>query len=58
MHDSIYRMAGSFRGVLIFVILMVDLAVMKTSHLQKLMPTVLIVCITSVVLGLFGASLS
>ena len=34
-------MAGNFRGVLIFVIFMVDLAVMKFSHPRKLMPTVI-----------------
>ena len=28
---AIYRMAGNFRGVLIFVIFVVDLAVMKIS---------------------------
>ena len=32
-------MAGNFRGVLIFVIFMVDLAVTKFFHPQKLMPT-------------------
>ena len=35
-----YRMAGNFRGVLIFVIFVVDLAVTKFSHPRKLMPTV------------------
>ena len=33
-------MADNFRGVLIFVIFVVDLAVTKFSHPQKLMPTV------------------
>ena len=33
-----YRMAGNFRGVLIFVIFVVDVAVTKFSHPQKLMP--------------------
>ena len=37
----IYRMAGNFRGVLIFVIFVVDLAVTKFSHPRKLMPTVI-----------------
>ena len=37
----IYHMAGNFREVLIFVIFMVDLAVTKFSHPQKLMPTVI-----------------
>ena len=32
-------MAGNFRGVLIFIIFMVDLAVTKFSHPRKLMPT-------------------
>ena len=34
-------MAGNFRGVLILVIVMIDLAVMKFSHPRKLMPTVI-----------------
>ena len=34
-------MADNFRGVLIFIIFVVDLAVMKFSHVQILMPTVL-----------------
>ena len=34
-------MVDNFRGVLIFVIFMVDLAIMKFSHPQKLMPTVI-----------------
>ena len=34
-------MAGNFRGVLIFVIFVVDLAVTKFSHPRKLMPTVI-----------------
>ena len=34
-----YHMAGNFRGVLIFVIFVVDLAVTKFSHPRKLMPT-------------------
>ena len=37
----IYHMAGNFRGVLIFVIFVVDLAVTKFSHPRKLMPTVI-----------------
>ena len=37
-----YRMAGNFRRVLIVVIFVVDLAVTKVFHLQKLMPTVII----------------
>ena len=36
--DNHYRMAGNFRGVLIFV---VDLAVKRFSHPRKLMPTVI-----------------
>ena len=36
-------MAGNFRGVLIFVIFVVDLAVTKFSHPRKLMPTVIMV---------------
>ena len=36
-----YRMAGNFRGVLIFVIFVVDLAVTKFSHPRKLMPKVI-----------------
>ena len=35
-------MAGNFRGVLIFVIFVVELAVTKISHPQKLMPTVIL----------------
>ena len=35
-------MAGNFHGVLIFVIFVVDLAVMKFSHPQKLMPTMIL----------------
>ena len=35
-----YHMAGNFRGVLIFIIFVVDLAVTKFSHPRKLMPTV------------------
>ena len=35
---STYRMAGNFRGVLLFVTFVVDSAVMKF-HLQKLMTT-------------------
>ena len=31
-------MAGNFRGVLVFVIFVVDLAVTKFSHPRKLMP--------------------
>ena len=38
---EVIRMAGNFRGVVIFVIFVVDLAVMKFSHPQKLMPTVI-----------------
>ena len=34
-------MAGNFRGVLIFVIFVVDLAVTKFSHPRKLMRTVI-----------------
>ena len=34
-------MVGNFRAVLIFVIFVVDLAVMKISHPRKLMPTVI-----------------
>ena len=34
-------MAGNFRGVLIFVIFVVDLAVTKFSHPRKLIPMVL-----------------
>ena len=34
-------MAGNFRGVLIFVIFVVDLAVTKFSHPWKLMPMVI-----------------
>ena len=34
-------MVGNFRGVLIFVIFVIDLVVMKFSHPQKLMPTVI-----------------
>ena len=37
----IYRMAGNFRGVLIFIIFVVELAVTKFSHPRKLMPTVI-----------------
>ena len=37
-------MAGNFRGVLIFVIFVVDLAVTKFSHPRKLMPTVTVIC--------------
>ena len=37
-------MAGNFCGVLIFVIFVVDLAVMKFSHQRKLMLTVIPVC--------------
>ena len=33
---SSYCMVGNFRGVLIFIIFTVDLAVMKTSHPEKL----------------------
>ena len=36
-----YRMVGIFCGVLIFVIIVIDLALMKSSHPQKLMPTVI-----------------
>ena len=36
-----YRMAGNFRGVLIFVIFVVNLAVTKFFHPRKLMPTVI-----------------
>ena len=36
-----YRMAGNFRGVLIFDIFVVDLAVTKFSHPRKLLPTVI-----------------
>ena len=36
-------MADNFRGVLIFVIFMVDLAVTKFFHPRKLMPTVIII---------------
>ena len=35
-------MADNFRGVLIFIIFVVDLAVTKFSHPRKLMPTVII----------------
>ena len=35
-------MVGNFRGVLIFIIFMVDLAVMKFSHPRKFMPTVIL----------------
>ena len=38
---STYRMAGNFRGVLIFIILVVDLAVTKFSHSRKVMPTMI-----------------
>ena len=34
-------MAGNFRGMLIFVIFVVDLAVTKFSHPRKLMPMVI-----------------
>ena len=34
-------MAGNFHGVIIFVIFVVDLAITKFSHPQKLMPTVI-----------------
>ena len=37
-----YHMVGNFHGVLIFVIFVVDLAVTKISHPQKLMPTVIL----------------
>ena len=40
--SSVYRMAGNFRGVLIFAIFLVDLAVTKIFHPWKLMPTVII----------------
>ena len=40
-YDVTYRMAGNFRGVPIFVIFVVDLAVTKFSHPQKLMPMVI-----------------
>ena len=36
---SVYRMVGNFRGVVIFIIFVVDLAVTKFSHPRKLMPT-------------------
>ena len=35
-----YRIAGNFRGVLIFIIFVVDLAVAKFSYPRKLMPMV------------------
>ena len=43
VHDAylIYCMAGNFRGVLILVIFVIDLAVTKLSHPRKLMPTVI-----------------
>ena len=34
-------MVGNFRGVLIFVIFVIDLAVTKFSHPRKLVPTVI-----------------
>ena len=37
-----YCMAGNLHGVLIFIIFMVDLAVTKFFHPQKLMPTVIV----------------
>ena len=40
------RMAGNFRGVLIFIIFVVDLAVTKFSHPKKLMPTVIWYCVS------------
>ena len=43
-YTTIYCMAGNFRGVLIFVIFVVDLAVTKFSHPRKLMPTVTVIC--------------
>ena len=36
---SVYCMVGNFRGVLIFIIFVVDLAVTKFSHPRNLMPT-------------------
>ena len=39
---AIYPVAGNFRGVLIFVIFVVDLAVTKFSHPLKLMPGVIL----------------
>ena len=45
-------MVGNFRGVLMFVIFVVDLAVTKFSHLRKLMPTVIMVLrIRAMVMG-------
>ena len=41
MKMIVYRMEGNFRGVLIFIIFVVDLAVTKFSHPRKLMPTVI-----------------
>ena len=44
MHTRTYHMVGNFRGMLIFVIFIVDLAVTKFSHPRKLMPTVTVIC--------------
>ena len=41
LDGSEYGMVGNYRGVLIFVIFVVDLAVTKFSHPRKLMPTVI-----------------
>ena len=41
LDGSEYGMVGNFRGALIFVIFVVDLAVTKFSHPRKLMPTVI-----------------
>ena len=47
-----HRMVGNFRGVLIFVIFVVDLAVTKFSHPRKLMPTVGMVQCESMMMGM------
>ena len=49
-HNSDYRMADNFRGVLIFVIFIVDLAVAKIFHPRKLISMVLWLC-KSVMMG-------